>query len=86
MIHRFSVIVSEVPQSEQEMLDLADALGSAGCLDASVSGHEEGVELTFSREAISLDVAIKSAVAEIERAGYQVKRVELARETISLDA
>jgi hypothetical protein len=86
MIHRFSVIVSNNPQSEQEMLDLADALGNVGCLDSSLGGHEEGAELSFHREADSLDAAIKSAIADIERAGCQVKRVELAREAISLDA
>jgi hypothetical protein len=86
MIHRFSVIVSDNPKSEQEMLDLADALGNEGCLDASVGGHEEGVELIFNREAVSFDKAIKSAVTEVESAGFRVKRVELAREAISLDA
>ena len=77
MIHRFSVIVSDNPQSEQEMLDLVDALGSEGCLDSSVGGHEEGVVLSFHREANSLDAAVKSAIVDIERAGCRVKRVEL---------
>ena len=86
MIHRFSVIVSDSPQTEQETLDLADALGSVGCLDSSLGGHEEGAEVSFHREADSLDVAIKSAVSDIERAGCQAKRVELAREEISLEA
>jgi hypothetical protein len=85
MIHRFSVIVSDSPQSEQEMLDLADAIGNEGCLDSSVGGHEEGSEVSFHREAESLDAAIKSAIADVERAGCQVKRVELGREAISLD-
>ena len=86
MNHQFSVIVDVAPKSDQEMLDIADALGSAGCLDSSVGGHVEGVELSFNRDALSLDAAIKSAVTEIEGAGYQVKRVELARDAISLEA
>ncbi len=86
MNHQFSVIVDVAPKSDQEMLDIADALGKAGCLDSSVGGHDEGVELSFNRDAPSLDAAIKSAVAEIEGAGYQVKRVEMARDVISLEA
>jgi hypothetical protein len=80
------VIVDATAKSEQEMLDIADALGNAGCLDSSVGGHDEGVELSFNRDAPSLDTAIKSAVAEIEGAGYRVKRVEMARDAISLEA
>ncbi len=85
MNHQFSVIIDVVPKSDQEMLDIADVLGNAGCLDSSVGGHGEGVELSFNRDAPSLDVAIKSAITEIEGAGYRVKRVELAREVISLE-
>jgi hypothetical protein len=86
MNHQFSAIVDTTAKSEQEMLEIADALGNAGCLDASVGGHDEGVELSFNRDAPSLDTAIKSAVAEIEGAGYRVKRVEMTRDAISLEA
>lgn len=84
--HRFSVIIAKVPENDDEILDVADALGNAGCLDASIGGHDEGIEAVFSREAASLDAAIKSAVSAIERAGYPVKRVELAREIIRLES
>lgn len=86
MIHQFTVIVDQSPQSNDEMLDVADALGTAGCLDASVGGHHDGMEVLFNREASSLDVAIKSAIAAIENAGFKVARVEMPRETISLDS
>jgi len=83
MNQQFSVIIDFKPKSDQEILDASDALGVAQCLDASVGGHDEGMEVTFNREATTLDAAIKSAVAAIERAGYLVKRVEMARESIS---
>ena len=78
--YQFGVIVDASTQSEAEILDMADALGNAGCLDASVCGHREGVEAVFDRDAESLQDAIHSAVTAIENAGYKVKRVELERE------
>jgi hypothetical protein len=84
MNQQFSVIVAYSPNGEDEILDVADALGEAGCLDGSVGGHPEGLEVAFNREAASLDEAIKSAVADVESAGFPVSRVELTRESITL--
>jgi hypothetical protein len=85
MFHAFRVIVDEFPEGEEGVLALTDALGDAGCLDASIGGHPDGVEVDFDREAESLDAAIKSAVAAIEEAGFRVLRVELERESIVLE-
>jgi hypothetical protein len=85
MNHQFSVIVDLAPDSNDEILNVADALGNAGCLDASLGGHDDGMEAMFNREADSLDAAIKSAITAIENAGFKVHRVELPRETISLE-
>lgn len=84
MNQQFSIIVTGSPANEDEMLDVAEALGEAGCLDGSVGGHPEGLEVAFNREAASLDEAIKSAVLAVESAGFTVSRVELARESITL--
>ena len=86
MNHQFSVIIDHRPISNDNILDLADVLGNAKCLDASIGGHKEGAEVMFHREAESLDAAIKSAVAAIEGAGYRVKRIEMGRETISFES
>lgn len=80
--YRFSVIVAESPGTDEEILDAAEALGSAGCTDASIRGHAEGMELLFERAADSLQVAISSAVSEIEGARLRVSRVEMERECI----
>jgi hypothetical protein len=83
--YQFGVIIDKSPQNEAEILDMADALGNAGCLDGTVCGHREGVEVVFDRDAESLQYAIHSAVTAIENAGYKVKRVELERESISAE-
>ena len=80
--YRFNVIVPSKPLTHHEILDVTDALGNAGCTDATIRGHTEGIELLFEREANSLQAAISSAVADVESVGYQISKVELEREAI----
>lgn len=79
---RFNVIVPAPQMTHDEMLDATDALGAAGCTDASIRGHVDGIELLFERAADSLQAAISSAIADVERAGYLVSKVEMEREAI----
>ena len=57
--------------------DLAEALYEAGCDDGSPfsSGGVAGVG--FSREADCLESAIRSAVADVQKAGCTVQRIEI---------
>lgn len=80
--YRFSVIVPASAMTHEQILDAADALGDAGCTDASLRGHADGMELLFERTADSLQAALASAVADVERAGCRVLRVEMPREAI----
>jgi hypothetical protein len=78
----FNVIVAAGKMSHQKILEATDALGEAGCTDALICGHAEGMELQFTRSARSLQTAISSAISDIENAGFRVLRVELEREAI----
>ena len=80
--YRFTVIVPGEFTDHEVILDATDALGNAGCTDASIGGHVEGMELLFERSADSLQAAITSAIADVERAGFPVARVEMEREAI----
>jgi len=80
--YRFAVIVPTPSLTHDEILDATDALGNAGCTDASIRGHADGMELLFERVADSLQAAISSAISDVERAGYHVLKVELEREAI----
>ena len=82
--YRFSVIVSSEALTHDQILDATDALGNAGCTDASIRGHAEGMELLFERAADSLQAAIASAISDVERAGYRVARLEMEREAIQV--
>ena len=68
--------------TDEDVLDATEALGRAGCDDASIRGHGDGMELLFECEADSLHAAIASAVTDVESAGYGVRRVEREREAI----
>jgi hypothetical protein len=81
--YRFAVIVSVGRMTHEQILDATDALGNSGCTDASIRGHASGMELLFERSGESLETAISSAIADIERAGYSVAKVELQREALS---
>ncbi len=81
--YRFSVIVPSSELTQEEILETADALGDAGCLDASIRGHREGIELMFDRAADSLEAAITSAITDVESAGYRVHRVEMDRAAVA---
>lgn len=80
--YRFSVIVATDALMEEQILDVTDALGNAGCTDASIRGHADSMELLFEREAESLQAAISSAISDVERAGFRVSKVEMEREAI----
>ena len=82
--YQFSVIIPTVPMTPEEILDTTDALGSAGCTDASICGHADGIELLFERTAASLQAAISSAISDVERAGYRVSKIEMEREAIPM--
>ena len=80
--YRFSVIIPAETMTHEEILDATDAIGNAGCTDASIRGHADGMELLFERAADSLQAAISSAISDVERAGYRVSKVEMVREAI----
>ncbi|MEX2140507.1 MAG: hypothetical protein WD894_14685 [Pirellulales bacterium] len=80
--YRFSVVIATEAMTHDGILDATDALGHAGCTDASIRGHADGMELLFDRTADSLQSAIASAIADVERAGYRVSKVEMERDAI----
>jgi hypothetical protein len=74
--HAFTIILAGVDEMTPE---LADTLYAAGCDDCSPSSIGPIVSLAFDREAGSLGEAIGSAIADVERAGLAVAKVEVAR-------
>lgn len=70
----FIVILRELDVIDD---DLADKLFEAGCDDGSPFSSCGIAGIGFSREAESLEAAIRSAVADVQGAGCTVERVQI---------
>ena len=72
-IHHFTLIV-DGPDLQEEAL--IEALFDAGCDDGLVGRSEGNQYIEFDREAPDLEVAMLSAVADVEKApGVKVARI-----------
>jgi hypothetical protein len=69
----FTLILSGVSEVTTE---LEEALFEAGCDDALLGSRDGVVFLDFDREARSFQEAVLSAIANAERAGVSVQRIE----------
>ena len=57
--------------------DVADALFEAGCDDGTPGTCDGVFSIDFHRKANSLEEAIRSAIANVKSAGYEIERVEI---------
>ncbi len=72
--YEFTVVISERLELTD---DIADALFAAGCDDGTPGSCNGILSIDFHREADSLEEAIRSAIANVQTAGYEVERVEI---------
>lgn len=78
--YEFIVYLANVNEITEEA---ADALFEAGCDDASPASRDGVVWSTFHREAPSLEHAIRSAISDVNKVGFQVQRIELDAEVLA---
>ena len=62
--------------------EIADELFEAGCDDGTLGTCNGVFSIDFHREGDSLEAAIRSAIADVKSAGYEVKRVEIEAEAM----
>ena len=62
--------------------EIADALYEAGSDDCTPFSSQGMASIGFSREAASLEDAVRSAIADVNKAGFTVARVEPADTSI----
>jgi len=77
-LYEFTLVLAKDTELTEE---LADRLFEAGCDDGSPFSSCEIAGIGFSREAESLEAAIRSAVADVQRAGCTVERVQIERDS-----
>jgi hypothetical protein len=78
MNYEFSLILKEGTEITEE---LADRLFEAGCDDSTPGTFCGTPYVSFHREADSLESAIRSAVADVQKAGCVVERVQIERDS-----
>ena len=79
--YEFSVVLAGLAVIDD---DLADALFAAGCDDGTPISSSGVASIGFSREAESLETAIRSAIADVQKAGCTVARVEIEADSPTL--
>ena len=77
--YEFALILAGSLELTEEM---ADQLFEAGCDDGTPETCEGVFSIDFHREAPSLEDAIRSAIANVKAAGYEVRRVEIEPQAI----
>jgi hypothetical protein len=77
--YRFTVILAELREISD---DLAEALFEAGCDDASPWSSQGIAAVGFDREAESFEHAVRSAIADVQKAGCHVGWVKIEPEDL----
>lgn len=72
--YEFDVVLKDTNEVSD---DQADALFAAGCDDGTTASGDGMAWVHFDREASSLEEAIRSAVAQVQAAGFKASKVEL---------
>ncbi len=77
----FAIILDGSPELTEE---LADRLFAAGCDDGTPGMCAGSTTIDFHREALSLEDAIRSAVADVNAAGCVAAHVQIDAENIAV--
>ncbi len=73
-VYDFTLVLSAGVELTDE---LTEALFVAGCDDGSPGSCEGIVAIDFHREAETLEVAIRSAISDVQKAGCTVAKAEI---------
>ena len=79
-LYEFTTILSKGTELTE---DLAEALFEAGCDDGSPGSCQGVVSIDFHREGESLEAAIRSAIADVQKAGCTVTQVTLEADSLA---
>lgn len=75
----------QLAEDDADHDDLVERLGAAGCDDALVGIGQPGrIALDFSREAVSADEALKTALSDVKRAIPTAKLIEALPDFVGL--
>lgn len=82
-IYEFDVTLKDVSEVTE---DQADLLFASGCDDGTPASSDGVAWIHFDRESASLEEAIRSAIAQVQAAGFTAAKVELDADSPALAA
>ncbi len=77
--HEFTIILASPEESEDD----ANRLYEAGCADGAISTSNGVTRIDFHRKAVSLEDAIRSAIGNVQAAGFQAAQVLIEPASVS---
>jgi len=77
--HEFTLVLASVEESEED----SNALFESGCTDGTISTSNGVTRIDFHRTAASLEEAIRSAIANVQSAGFHVAHVEMEPDSLA---
>ena len=80
--HEFSLVLAVADVSDEQV----NALYEAGLDDGTVSTSQGVTRVDVSRESESLELAIRSAIGQVDAAGLTVARVEIEADQIAIQS
>ncbi len=80
-IYEFNVVLKDTTQVTD---DQADALFHAGCQDGTPASSNGTAWVHFDRKAVSLEEAFRSAIGQIQAAGFATAKIEIDADAVAL--
>ena len=80
-VYDFTLILTGHDVMTEEM---AEAIVAAGCDDGSPGSSEGSAFIVMHREADCLEAAIRSAISDVQKAGFTVAKAEIEADAPAL--
>ena len=75
----FTLILRDVAEMSDS---LANTLFESGCDDATVGSSGGVVRVSFSRVAVTLEDAIRTALSDVRKSGCEIARLEIEHDEL----
>jgi hypothetical protein len=75
MVYEFEIVLAA---HDVMTVEMGEALVAAGCDDSTTGSCDGEAFVAFDREAVSLEEAIRSAIADVRKAGFEAAEVRLS--------
>ena len=79
MVYEFELVLAD---HDVMTVEMGEALVAAGCDDSTTGSAGGRAFVAFDRDAPGLEDAIRSAIADVQKAGFRVLEVRMAPDSV----